>query len=131
MKKKIISIIPFFIATVFLLYCWEKIIAGENGITFRYTITLVLMVANAVLYFTNYKWAILLTGIILLLASSNLLSFYVATDTINFTVFGIQTPDIQYWSFLQLIIYGVINYIMLVDWYLDYREGRQDAAERL
>lgn len=89
------------------------------------------MVANAVLYFTNYKWAILLTGIILLLASSNLLSFYVATDTINFTVFGIQTPDIQYWSFLQLIIYGVINYIMLVDWYLDYREGRQDAAERL
>lgn len=104
---------------------------GECGITLRYIVTLVLMVANAVLYIANYKWAILLTGIILLLASINLLSFYVATHTIYFIIFGIQTPEIQYWSFLQLIVYCIINYSMLVDWYLDYKESKQVAIKTL
>lgn len=131
MKKKIINVIPYLIAALVLLYCWINIIVTDNAATLRHYITLVLMLANSILYFKSYKWAVLFTGVILLLATVNLLTLYAATQTFYIAIAGVQMPEIQYWSLLLLVVYGVINYNRLVDWYLDYREGRQDAAERL
>lgn len=83
------------------------------------------MLANSILYIKSYKWAVLATGIILLLATFNLLTFYAATGTFGFSVAGVQMLEIQYWSLLLLVVYGVINYNLLVDWYLDYKEGKE------
>jgi len=87
----------------------------------------VLMLANGILYFKSYKWAVLFTGVILLLATFNLLTFYAETQTFGFSVAGVQSPEIQPWSLLLLVVYGIVNYNLLVDWYLDYKEGKQAA----
>jgi len=89
------------------------------------------MLANALFYFKNYKWAIIFTGVILVLATVNLLTLYAATQTFYIIIAGVQMPEIQPWSLLLLVVYGIVNYNLLVDWYLDYKEGKREAAKRL
>jgi len=130
MKKKIINGLPYCITAALLLYCWVNILVTDNAATLKHYAALILMLANGIVYFKSYKWAVLFTGVVLLLATVNLLSFYVATQTFWFGIAGVQMPEIQYWSLLLFVVYAVINYNLLVDWYLDYKESRKADEER-
>ncbi|HEX9513364.1 MAG TPA: hypothetical protein VF939_22895 [Puia sp.] len=124
MKKRIISSIPFLIISLIVLYTWFEIITTEYIATWRHYVALTLVAINAALYFVKYKKAVLLTGIILILATFNLLSFFTIIQT-SFLGFGsVTTPEIQLKSLLLLVIYCAINFNLLINWYLDMKEGR-------
>jgi hypothetical protein len=129
-RKKIMSFIPFLLVGVLMLFAWFEILTTEYIATWRHYVGLVLVGGNVVLYFIRYKQAIVLTGIILILATFNLLSFFTITPTSYLTVKGISTPEIQLKSLLLLIIYGVVNTELLMNWYLDMKENEGKEAFR-
>jgi len=87
-------------------------------------VALALVAINAVLYFVRYKPAVLLTALILILATFNLLSFFTIIQTSGLTIMGVSTPEIQLKSLLLLVIYCVINFNLLINWYLDMKEEK-------
>jgi hypothetical protein len=124
MKNRIIPSIPFLIISLIVLYTWFEIITTEYIATWRHYVALTLIAINAVLYFVRYKPAVLLTGLILILATFNLLSFFTIIQTSGLTIMGVSTPEIQLKSLLLLVIYCVINFNILINWYLDMKEGK-------
>ena len=85
---------------------------------------LALVLVNTMLYFVRYKQALLLTGIILALATFNLMAFFPAVTTYGLTIAGVNSPEIQMFSLLVLFVYVVINFNFLVDWRLDWKEEK-------
>lgn len=124
MKTRIISAIPFLIISLVVLYTWFEIITTEYIATWRHYVALALVAINAVLYFMRYKPAVLITGLILILATINLLSFFTIIRTSGLTIMGVSTPEIQLRSLLLLVIYCVINFNLLINWYLDMKEEK-------
>lgn len=128
MKKRIVSSIPFLIISLIVLYTWFQIITTEYIATWRHYVALALVVINVGLYFVRYKQAVLLTGIILILATVNLLSFFTIIQTSGLTIMGVSTPEIQLKSLLLLVIYCAINFNLLMNWYLDMKEERANKS---
>ena len=124
MKTRIISAIPFLIISLVVLYTWFEIITTEYIATWRHYVALALVAINAVLYFVRYKPAVLLTGLILILATFNLLAFFTIIQTSGLTIMGVSTPEIQLKSLLLLVIYCAINFNLLINWYLDMKEEK-------
>jgi len=122
MKNRIITAIPFLIISLVVLYSWFEIITMEYIATWRHYAALALVAINAVLYFVRYKPAVLLTGLILILATFNLLSFFTIIQTSGLVIMGVPTPEIQLKSLLLSVIYCAINFDVLVNWYLDMKE---------
>src|SRR5580704_17073165 len=110
MKTRIISAIPFLIISFVVLYTWYEIITAEYIATWRHYVALALVAINAGLYFVRYKQAVLLTGIILILAIFNLLAFFAIIQTSYLGFGSVTTPDIQLKPLLLLVIYCVINF---------------------
>lgn len=130
MKNRILPSIPFLIISLIVLYTWFEIITAEYIATWRHYVALALVAVNAVLYFVKYKQAVLLTGIILILATFNLLSFFAIIQTSCLGFGSITTPDIQLKSLLLLVIYCVINFNILLNWYLDMKEAKAKKFEK-
>ncbi|MHA4811560.1 hypothetical protein ACX0G9_25920 [Flavitalea flava] len=124
MKNRLLPAIPFLIISLIVLYTWFEIITTDYMATWRHYVALTLVAINAVLYFVRYKPAILLTGLILILATFNLLSFFSITQTAGLTIMGVSSPEIQLKSLLMLVIYCAINYYLLINWYLDMKEEK-------
>ncbi len=133
MKKKVLSVIPFMVVCIIIIINWYQMIFGNYAATLKHYITLLLIITNAVWYFVKYKFSILLTGTILILATFNVLTFYAETTTVAWTpLIGkvqLSTPGIQGWSFLIFLGYCIINFNMLVDWYLDFKEAKQNKIK--
>ena len=126
MKNKIISALPFFIISIITLYKCFEIIATDHIATVKHYVAFILILINGVSYFIQYKFSIILTGIILILATVNLLSFYTVTQTssvgINLGNIQIRTPEIQLWSLLILLLYSIINFNLVIDWYANIKK---------
>jgi hypothetical protein len=115
---------PFLLVCGIMLYTWgEFLFAGNYLPRWQHWLALVLVAGNGVLYFLRYRTAVWVTGIILLLATVNLLSFFIVISAWWITIGGVSTPDIQPWSLLLLVIYGVVNFSTLTNWYLDRKYG--------
>jgi hypothetical protein len=130
MKKRILSLIPFLIISFIILYTWAEIFKTNYTATFKHYVTLLLIMTNGVCYLVKYKLGIILTAIILILATFNLLSFYTVTQTsslgINLGNREIKTPEIQLSSLFLLLLYCVINFNSLVKWYLDKKDNKEE-----
>ncbi len=126
MQNKIISAIPFFTISIITLYTCFEIIATDYIATVKHYVAFILILINGVSYFIQYKFSIILTGIILILATVNLLSFYTVTQTssvgINLGNIQIRTPEIQLWSLLILLLYSIINFNLVIDWYANIKK---------
>jgi hypothetical protein len=116
--------IPFFVLSLIVIFTWFQILTTENAATWKHYAGLSLLIINGVVYFFNHKLAVLLTGLILILATFNLLAFFTITETSFIRVGKIETPEIQLKSLLLLVIYFVINFNSIVDWLLDAKEER-------
>lgn len=129
MKNKVISALPFFIISIITLYTCFEIITTDYIATIKHYITFILIAINGIIYFVRYKFSVILTGIILVLATFNLLSFYTVTQTssvgVNLGSTQLKTPEIQLWSLLILVFYCIINFNLLIEWYVDIKEKRK------
>ena len=122
MFKKILTIIPFALVFVVMLVNSRGLIFENYSATPKFYISLIVVIANAITYFIKYKFSILFTGVVLVLATFDLLTFYMKSVTWSFSF----TPEIQVWSLLMLVFYCAVNFNQLIGWYLDakgYKEG--------
>lgn len=127
-KRKLLFFIPFSILTIALIYSWYTFIFTDNvAVSSHYLGLLFFLPIIYVLYKDKtLKKAIVLTGVYLILATINLLSFLPFITTNSFGIrlgsIDIWTPRLNGFALIFLIIYGVLNFDNLVDIYLDYKE---------
>ena len=116
------------IVGIILIYTWYIILTTEYFATTRHIIALALWAINGLLYFLRFRYAVVLTGIILVLATFNLLAFFPdIVYTSYFVTIGrakISTPSIQWQPLLILIFYCIVNYSFLIGLYDDYQDRR-------
>jgi hypothetical protein len=110
-----------------MAYACGEILFTEYVATWRHFLALGLIIFNVILYFVRFRVAIALTGVTLLLATFNLLAFSVVIRTFQLKLFGVLTPEVQLISLLLLIVYCVLNFDFLVEWYLDYQEAKDNS----
>lgn len=133
--KQLARVSPFLIVGVILVYTWYIILTTEYFATTRHIIALVLWGINGLLYFLRFRYAIILTGVILILATFNLLAFFpeIAYSSYFVTIGGIKisTPNIQWWPLLILIFYCCVNYSFLIGLYTDYQERKRSKKSKV
>ncbi len=125
----ILRVTPFLILSIILAYTWYIILTTEYFSTIRHIIALVLFLGNLLLYFFRFRYAVLLTGAILILATFNLLAFFPdIMSTSYFIKIGsveIATPSIQWKPLLLLVFYCIVNFNFLINLYLDFKEKKK------
>jgi hypothetical protein len=130
-KGKILFFIPFTILTISMIYCWGYLILTNSHPYFaNYTGLLFFL---PLLYFLfkdkKLKKAIVLTGVYLLLATINLVSFlpFQTTSFFNLTTgsFDISwSGKLNLFALFLFIIYLIMNFGTLIEIHLDYKEMR-------
>ena len=124
MIRKIISLIPFLIICGIVIHTWVEFITTDYIATWRHYLALIAVAINAALYFVRYKQALLLTGLILILATFNLLSFFYDIKTWVFGIGPLRTLPMELKSLLLLVIYCLVNFNFLINWYLDKKQEK-------
>lgn len=126
-KYRFIHAIPFLILLLVVAYTWLIFFLTNAYLaTWRHFLLLILVLINSGLYYTRFRKAILLTGIILLLCTFFLLPPFKDIESSFIVVMGtIYIPWIEYWSFLILITYGCVNFNLLINMYLDWKEEKK------
>lgn len=123
--RKLIAAFPFMVVCIIMLITWIEFAADRYFPTWRQYVALPLVIANVWLYFIRFKQAVLLTGIILLLATVNCLCIFVFIQTSWITIASVSTPGIQLWSLLLLVVWCIANYTNLINWHLDFKETKE------
>ncbi len=125
LKFKIFHSIPFIILFSIVLNTWILFKTADYTANWRHYILLFLLLTNLVLYFTRFKQALLLTGVILILCTFYLLPPFKALESSFINIGQVSIPWIEYWSFLILIIYFAINFKLLIEFYLDFKKKKE------
>ena len=96
-------------------------------LTARHIITLVLILAFAIVYFIKEKIAIFLLGIILVLSTFSVILLKTTGDGTSYFVkfFGLKlrTPIVDKYAFSLLSFYVICHYQMLKKLYIDYKNS--------
>jgi hypothetical protein len=128
-KGKILFFIPFIILTISMIYCWGYFILTNSHPYFANCSGLLLFLP--LLYFLfkdkTLKKVIVFTGIYLLLATINLVSFlpFKTTSFFSLTIgsFDIDwSADINLFAVFLFIMYLIMNFGTLIEIRLDYKE---------
>src|SRR5450432_99273 len=101
-----------------LLYCWSIILFTEIEATWRHYMAVILFIPVLILFKRNFKKDVLFTGVYLILVTSN--SYGVRISSVE-----VWTPTFQLYSFLILILFFLINFNTLVNYYLDYQDSKK------
>ena len=130
-KKKTPVLIPLIIVGGIILYCWTVIIATELLATWRHYLGLVLYLLLLVVLFKNFTYATIGLGVYLLFASFALLAITPSITTNWIRIGPVSTPPIHLLSAGIFITYAILNFNSLVDYYLDYKEGKLAGKKAL
>jgi len=121
MKKKLLHLIPFLLLAGLTLYALVEFMTTTYIMTWRHYVAFGLMAINAGLYFFTFRAALLGTGVILVLGTINLLSFFPVTNTYGLRIMGYNTPEIQLGMLFLLGGYFALNFTLFVEWWLDFK----------
>jgi len=128
LPRKLLLISPYLLVTGITINTWIQFIRGNYIPQWQHWAALVLVVLNGVLYMRSIKRGFLFTGIILILATINLLAFFPAISWMFWGSGGsnnaIYNLGIQPSSLLFFIIYTVANGNYLADLYVNRKEAR-------
>ena len=126
MKKTIPRLIPFLILAGITVYSLVEFIVNSYIPTWKHYVAFVLIVINAILLFYRIRPAVLATGVILVLGTFNMLSFFAVTNTVSYGIGSISTPEMQLSMLGLLVLYGFLNFHFFVEWHLDSKYGPSD-----
>ncbi len=127
--KKLLLILPYLLLAGIVIYAWVLFIKGIYSPEWRHWAALILVVLNGVLYLRWIKQAVVFTGVVLMVATINLLAFFPAISSWSVGIGAVHTPGIQPGSLLLLVVYTIINGRYLVNLYLDRKEARLKLKE--
>ena len=125
LKKRILPLAPFLVLAATGLYNLGEFIFTHYVTDLRHRIAFGSLAVNTCLYFFQFRPAIVATGVFLLLATFNFISFYVETTVRSVGIAGVFTPGVQLSMLFLLIGYVIVEFDLLVDWYLDFKERKQ------
>lgn len=123
-KKRIFLSIPLVIAAAFLIYCWAILLSTTLLANWRHYVALLLFLPLIYFYFKSYKWALVGTGIYLLLGTFNILSLTAAISSWGLTIGTVDSTSINLISLALLILFVTLNFSKLIEIYVDYTEAR-------
>jgi len=132
--KKLLLIILIIIAVI-LAYSWSIILLTEIEATWRHYLALLLFIPLLILFKKDFKKAVLSTGLYLILGTCNLITL---TPSVTSNSYGIRigaielwTPTFQLYSFLILILFFLMNFNTLVNYYLDYQDSKKAKNKKV
>lgn len=112
-KQIVLRILPFVILCILTIATWRGLLAGGYIATTKHISALVLIIINLVAYFLSLRISVLFTGVILLLATFNILAFSVVVSSSSFFItFGgreLETPYIQPRSLFLFTLFLLLN----------------------
>lgn len=112
------------IATGLMIHCWIIILFTDGSPEWRHYLGLTLWLVLIFLYLKSFRWAILATGIYLLLASCNVLAMTPVISTSWLTIGPVRTPPVQGLSLILFVLYAFLNADFLIDMSLHLKKSR-------
>lgn len=117
---KFLRIIPFLAIFVLASFTCFEILTSDYVFTTKHISAIILILINGIIYFVRYKPAVLLTGVLLFLATFNIINVFtsVSLDAFGFMIGNstIAIPPFQGWVLLIFVLYLFINVRYLIDW---------------
>lgn len=130
MKKKV-RFIPFLIVCLILSYTWFIILNTEYQATLKHQIALSIAVVNLIVYIFHFNYGLILTGLLLLLATFNAIGMFpdIVYTSFFMKIAGkeIESPAIQGKSFLLLILYFALSWGHWSDQYRSYKSSKNNS----
>jgi len=123
-KSQLLQISPFLTLAAIVAYTWFIFLTTGYMADWRHYILLVLMITNGYLYSRNFRKAIVMSGVILILCSFFLLPPFKEIESAFVYIGPIPIPWIEYRSFLICLAYFIINFHFLIGLYLDWKEKK-------
>ena len=124
-KYRILQITPFIIMFCIVANTWVIFLSTEYEASWKHYLLLAFILINGILYSRKWKLAVLLTGFLLICCTFYLLPPFLQVESAFIHIGPIPIPWIEYWSFLILLIYFIINFNYLIELYLDFKEHRK------
>ena len=125
-NKKILHSIPFLIICIILVYTWYIIISLNYPSTLKQQIGLGIAIINLLLYLIHFKYGIIVTGLLLLLATFDFIVLFPIVTSYGYFIhiagIEIKTPSIEWRSLLLTILYFIFNTGYLINLYHDYKD---------
>lgn len=113
MKYKYIELLPFIVFCIMVSCTWYQLISNNYYPTIKHILALILALVNLGAYFWNYKRALIITGVLLVLASLSLVALRVILVSNSFYLkigsLKIVLPPLNYFAFGLLIVYCILN----------------------
>ena len=125
-KKRFAHLIPFLIICISLTYsCYLK--RDLIHLELKQQIALVSAIINLLLYLIRFKYGMLATGILLLLATFDLLRLFpvvtIFNNSIQISDVKLRAPVIELESLLLTVLYFILNKRYLISVYHDYKKS--------
>jgi hypothetical protein len=108
-----LKLTPFFIVSAIIAITWITFLIGHYNPVAKHYVALAIFVLNLAVYAFRFKWALIVTGIMLILATLNMASFFYDVSSTWFKIGSLQLPPINGYSFLILTYYFIINFNFL------------------
>lgn len=122
MNKLFKPLIPFLLISALMLNTWFNLLFSEYYyITLANWLGLGFYFLTLFVYLKNFKYGTLMIGVILFISTFNVISFFLDTSQIalsaSFSEHEVYTPGIQPISLLILILYIILNFSALKDFW--------------
>ncbi|MBO9566912.1 MAG: hypothetical protein J7621_29340 [Niastella sp.] len=125
---KYLRILPFLAVCIILCYTWFTIATTDFSATWKHQLALGAAIVNLLIYFRNFKYGLIFTGVFLVLATFNFLGLLpeIAFTSYFVTIAGkeFSTPAIQTKSLLLLIGYLIVNTGYFINLYADWKYSK-------
>ena len=112
-----------------LTYCWISFITTDYIATWRHYAGLLMYLILVAVLFKNLQYATILLGLYLLFAAFALIAITPGITTSWVKIGPISTPPVQLLSLGIFILYAILNFYPLVDWYLEYTERQAERKK--
>jgi hypothetical protein len=124
-KSKIVKSLPYLILCSIVAYTWYMFLFTEFVANWRHYLLLIFLILNGYFYFTRFRPAIFYTGFILILCTFFLLPPFKEIESSFISIGPMPIPWIEYRSLLMLILYFCLNFNLLIDYYLDWKDRKK------
>jgi hypothetical protein len=124
-RSRLIRAIPLFILTSICINSWVLFLTNIYIVNLRQYLALLILGVNIFFFFKNDKISTFITGSFLLLAIFNILVYTVTVNSFWFRIADLfNTPEINLLSLGLFLLYFMLNFDFLVNWYYDYKESK-------
>jgi|GEM_PF-4603985 len=124
MFRKFLNLLPFLILLSIAIYASILFLTTQYVLIWRNHLAFALLTLNGVLYFFDFKRAVLMTGVLLILSTFNVIVFF---PWVSWSQLKIIVTLPKFYPFMLglFVLYFLLNFSLLMNWYLDVKEARQ------